>query len=97
MGRTVRCLDFFFSFSFFLVVECFQESLQHRYSCCSACLSRIQKAEGGMGWEGGHWVLTETERERGREIRGGGNRATWKYNPTDWGRSQAKEQARQAG
>lgn len=25
-----------------------------------------------MGWEGGHWVLTETERERGREIRGGG-------------------------
>ena len=85
---------FVYLFIYLLVVECFQESLQHRYSCCSACLSGIQKAEGGMGGRD-DTVFWLRQKERGGRERDGGGLHGNTIRQTGDARRQTSKQGRQ--
>ena len=87
---------FVYLFIYLLVVECFQESLQHRYSCCSACLSGIQKAEGGMGGRD-DTVFWLRQKERGGRERDGGGTETGLHGNTIRQTGDARRQTSKQG
>lgn len=95
MGKTVRYLGVCLFIYLFIGCRVFSRVTAASLQLLLCLPVRDPESRGRDGREGRHCVLTETERERGERERWGG--ATWKYNPTDWGRSQANEQARQAG